>query len=1143
MKKKIVYDLGGIVISLLNKNFLKMKLTVLCLLLGLVQLMANDGFSQSTKLTLDLKNARLEDVLMKIEEQSSFYFIYNRDVVNVNRVVDISCTGENMLNVLARIFNGTNVTFELNDRHIILKSSPAPISQQQKALSGIVTDSSGAPLPGVAIVVKGTANGTVTDVDGKYTFSNVPANAILRFSFVGMKPQEIVVGEKSTINIVLEEETIGIDEVIAVGYGTNTKKNLTTSISQVKTDDIAKAASSHMSQLLLGRASGLNASMVSAQPGGNVSVSIRGAGNPIYVVDGIVMPNSSIDKEAGATTGYIDNVNRGGLLGLNPEDIESVEILKDASASIYGIAAANGVILITTKKGTKGKMKVEYDGSYSAVTNYKYLKMLDAQQFMGLTNIFNKEIYLYSHDMAPYGPAAYDNGWSPTYDSNTITSAKTTDWASLVLRGGMINNHSIKINGGTESVRYYVSGNYYKENGTVSKSSMERYSLRSNFIYDFNSFMKLTSVMNVNRNNYDNSSVGGTVGSGGAQNAGALINALTYPSYLPVKDESGKYTVFRNLGNPVALDDMNDISNEDGVYLNFSLDVSLIKDMLSAKVLYGNNIENSKRSIYIPGDLYYGQQYSPRGTLGYDRRKNDTYEATVSFKRSFGDYLNLDAVVGAGRYINKSDGIRVAYNGQYDAIANDDLGSVSGTITPDSYRMSDEKRSVFARLNLDVLDRYVITATIRRDGTDKFFPGKKYANFPSVSAAWKVSNESFMKSIRWVDLLKVRASYGKTGIDNLGTILYGTLSPAQNYVYFNNNAQKYIPIILNSLDYPDVSWEKTFMKNIGIDFYLLNNTISGNFDIFRNDITDMLANVNSPGLSILGTYPTNGGHLRRQGWDASINTTNIRTQNFSWESLVNLSRYNSLWIERVPGYDYKEYESRGTTPQNARYYYESSGLINIDKSNIPASQPEAARLPGYPVIVDQNKDGVIDIKDIVSSNEVPDISIGLGNTFRYKNFDLDIFMYSQIGVNKYNFSKSWVSASRFMSEGDNSSIEAFDIWNSQTNTNGKLPGVAYSLASVSLPGGAGLALNYQDASFVRVRNITLGYNLSGNSLGDYRKYISSIRFYIDAQNPITITGYDGYDPEIKTGKFDQHGVDKAEYPQTRTFSVGVKVNF
>jgi TonB-linked SusC/RagA family outer membrane protein len=1017
---------------------------------------------------------------------------------------------------------------------------PSVLPQQNiRTISGTVVDQNDEPVTGANIIEKETTNGVISDLDGKFTLQVSP-NAVLVVSYIGYDIQEVPTGNQTQLRITLTESSLGLEEVIVVGYGTVSRKNLTTAISKISVNDVPKVGNSTMSQLLMGRAAGLQATMASAQPGGNVDISIRGAAAPIFVVDGVMVPADALEPGAGGLVTPA-SIQRSGLAGLNPEDIESIEILKDASASIYGIGAANGVILITTKRGKEGPVSVNYEGSLSTVVNYAYPDPLDGRQYMEYVNLFSKEQYLYNNKLAPYGPTPYSSGWSPLYSDSQIAAAQTTDWKDLILRNGSVTNHTITINGGTKNFNYYVSGNYYNQQGSVVNSSMERFALRSNMGLTLSPVVKLTLTMNVNNNSYLNSTVGGTSNGKGPEAAGSLTSALTYPPYLPVRDENDRYTAFRTIPNAVGLLDIDDRTNTYGTYMNLAADFTIIKEMLTARVLYGNNLEHVRRSTYIPSDVYFEQMYKSRGNLAESRRMNQTMEATVMFNKRFFDIVNADFVAGVGRYLNSANGINTTYDGQYDAIGNDNLGSVSGTVSPGSSRSADEKRSQFLRANFDVLDRYVLGVTLRRDGTDKFFPDKKYALFPAVSLAWKFSNEAFLNEVEWINLLKIRGSYGKTGNDNLGTTLYGTYGPSSVYVIFDNNATRYVPITLQGLDYPDVTWQKTIMANAGIDFYLFKNRVSGSFDVFRNDITDMLGTANTAGLSMFATYPINGAHQRRDGWDATLNTKNVLTRNFTWSSVLTLTKYRSRWIERMPNYDYNQYEERGVVTTNARYYYETNGLINADKSNMPASQPEAAQYPGYPVIVDQNGDGEITIDDIKLMDLTPKLYLGFGNTFTYRNFDLDVFIYSQLGVHKYNYVFDWALPTELANENSNANIYVERVWNSQNNTGGTLPGVAASLASVSLPGGAGTDTRYQNASFLRVRNLTLGYNFKAGKVAGLNKVISNIRLYVDAQNPFVITKFEGFDPEVYTGGNYKGG--KAEYPQTATYSVGLKINF
>ena len=1017
------------------------------------------------------------------------------------------------------------------------------LSAQSRTVTGTVLDENGEVIIGAAVKIAGTTQGTITDADGAFSLK-VDKGQVLEFSYVGYTPQSIRVADAQRLAVTMYEDSKVMDEVIVTGYGSVSKKNLTTAIAKVTPDEMPKAANSNMSQMLMGRAAGLKATLSSPQPGGGVDISIRGGGTPIYVVDGVVMPNSSLEGSSGGSTTVMPaSVNRSGMAGLNPDDIESIEVLKDASAAIYGIGAADGVVLITTKKGKQGKMRVTYDGSVSLVKNYKYLEVLSGPEYMRQANFWGKERYMFNNGMGIYGSAQYDGGFAEPFSSDRIASAQTYDWQGHVLKDGSVNQHNVTVQGGTDKLSYYMSGNFFDQNGSVRNNSFTRYTLHSNVQAQLFSFMKLTTAINLNKNENENGTVGGTSNGRGSQASGALSAAMIYPTYLPFRDESGNYTTFGTVPNAVGMDEMEDVSKQNGWNVNFTLDIDIWKKHLSAKLLYGYNSETAQRSVYIPSTIWFDQAWQSRGSLTRDERSNSTMEATLNFNYSWlEDNIKLDAVVGMGRYYNTYTGMNVSYYDGNDVIANDNIATAAGNVAPGSYHSEDEKRSQFGRASLDFWDRYVIAATIRRDGTDKFFEDKKYAWFPSVSLAWKIMNEKFMESVDWVNLLKLRASYGVTGSDNLGTTLYGAYSAYDSYVMFDQNSTKYVPYYLSSADYPDVTWQKTKMMNIGLDFSILKDRLSGSFDLFRNDITNMLGTANSSGLSMFSTYPINGAHERRSGWDISLNSTNIKTHNFQWTSVLNLSRYKDVWVERMPAYDYKAYQVRDNEPVAALYMYRTDGIVNADKSNMPSYQPEGWDVPGMPIIKDLNGDNQITYEDVDCCDVNPAIYWGFGNTFRYRHFDLDIFIYSQMGLKKYNYAYDWASATELANVGNNQSVLVDKIWSSE-NPNGTIPGVAYQInsGSYSLPEGCGTDIGYEDADFVRVRNITLGYNWDRSNLGRLGKAISQIRLYVDCQNPFTFTSFESFDPEVYTGGSYKGG--KAEYPMTRTFSVGLKLAF
>lgn len=1117
----------------MNKHAMLKLFTVVAFLF----LLSANIFAQEIKVTINVKNASLREVFNAIEKQTPYRFSYRDVVVDTLKDVTISQTNVTVPIVLDEALSGKNLEYNIvSQKSIVISPKRKDSAASAKRITGVVLDEKDEPIIGAAVKVAGTTTGTITDLDGNFSL-DAESGKNLEITYIGYKSGKIAISNASTYKIVLAEDSKLLDEVIVTGYGAVAKKNLTTSIVKVKADELPKAATSNMSQMLMGRAAGLQATMQNAQPGGNVNISVRGGGTPVYVIDGIVMPGGSLES---STSIVPANVNRGGLSGLNPEDIESIEVLKDASASIYGIGAANGVILVTTKKGAEGKMKVTYSGSMAVVKNYDQLPMLSGSEYMKYVDVFGKETYLLNHKMGVYGNTPYDNGYTNIFTDKQISEALNTDWYNEVLRTGSISNHNISIQGGTKTLSYYLSGQYYKQNGTVKSSDMERFVLRSNVSAQLISFLKLSTAININSNKYNNGLVGQTNGGGNHSN-GSLAAAMTYPSYLPVYDENGNYTQYSYLPNPAAMNNISDVSTTTGFNVNFTADVDIIKNMLSAKLVYGYNKEDGDRNTFIPSTVYFSQLYQSRGNLGKSARTNKTLEAMLSFNKEFNENFRMDAVVGMGQYVNTTNGLSIRYTDIHNTIGNDDVSAASGEKTIGSWRTKDEKRSQFARASFDFYDRYVLAGTVRRDGTDKFFKGKKYDYFPSVSIAWKIFNEKFMENVEWVNMLKLRASYGVTGRDNLGTALYGSFSANPSYIAFNEGASQHTTYYLLGLDYPSVTWEKTIMKNIGLDFSLLKDRINGSFDYFWNDVTDMLGNATSPGLSLLATYPINGAHVRRYGWDFTLNTNNVVTRNFNWSTSLTLSHYNSIWKERMPNYTWKEYQKRENEPVNALYFYRTNGIVNADKSNMPSYQPAGYQNPGCPIIKDLNGDNQITEEDVDMVNVVPSIYGGLGNNFTYKNWDLDIFLYAQLGLKKYNYIYTWANGATLASQNMSQSALVKEIWTSE-NPNGKIPGMAAQTASVSLPGGAGTDIGYENASFVRVRNITLGYNFTNKQLGGLGQFVNSIRLYADVQNPFTFTSFRYFDPEVQTGSDSNKG-SNAEYPVARAYTLGLKISF
>lgn len=1098
-----------------GKIFLTMKLTIILSLLCVLQLSAS-VYSQNSMLSLNLKNCTVKEVLQKIEEQTEFRFLYNEQFIDLNRRVSLMVENKKVDNVLKEVFEGADISFKVMENNLIVITPVDGAQPQKKNVPGKVTDSSGGLLPGVSVVIKGTTTGTITDTNGKFTLPNVPADATLQFSFVGMKTQEVKLGNQSSINVTMIEDAIGLDEVVAVGYGTTTKQNLTTSISQVKPDDIPGSSNHSVNQMLFGRAAGLKVTQQSAEPGGNINLSIRGRGNPLIVLDGVVVPNNEL--EPGSGNGEFNSVKRGGLGNINPEDIESIEVLKDASASIYGVAASNGVILVTTKKGKSGKMNISYSGSRSFVQNMKYLKPLSPKDYMTYYNVFTKDY----------------SGATPKFTDSEIANVGVgTNWLDLVMRNGSVDNHSINVNGGTDKVTYYFSGNYFNQIGTLKNSDMDRFTGKLNLGIQLSKIFKLTTNINATRTNYTNSQAGWQTGGSGSNGFGALQAAISYPTYLPIYDSTGKYTLFGTTGNPVSLLKIGDKTNLASVFANFTLDIDIIPKILSAKLLYGNNLENSSRNLYIPSDVFWGQIYQARGYINTSQRQNQTMEATVSFKKNLKDILSFDALAGIGQYAYDDNGTGLSALNMLDAIGTDNMGAAPTKDAISSYKNYEKKRSYFAKANFGFFDKYLLSLVYRADGIDKFFPENKYASFPSASAAWKLSKESFLKNIQAIELLKLRGSIGVTGMP-IGSAAYGLYSAeaTSQQAQFDNGSSIYTPYYQTATDQPNLKWQKTVNTNVGFDFGFFKNRISGSIDVFSDKITNLLTVRSTDQLSYIGSAYANGGSQVRNGYEFAIKTVNFATKDFSWETTANLTHYYWRWDTRFSNQDLQKYVGVKDAV-NAIYVFRTDGILRTGETP-SAWQPSNAKKAGAPKIVDVNGDGSLDYNDVVKYNYDPDLVLGLGNSFRYKDFDMSIFFYAQIGAKDFANTLLWANAKGMASGTIGATTDVKNAWSS-VNPNGTLPGATFDETTLGLPASLDTRLSSKD--FLRCRSISLGYNIHSTTLS---KYCSSLRVYADVQNVFTVTGYKGTDPEVQAAAVKGA---PAPYPMARTYSFGLNVNF
>ncbi|MFV0505193.1 MAG: SusC/RagA family TonB-linked outer membrane protein [Bacteroidales bacterium] len=999
----------------------------------------------------------------------------------------------------------------------------------QKTVTGKVTDENGLEVTGASVFQKGTNNGAITDIDGNYTVKNLSAKDILVFSFIGMKTQEIEVGGQSNIDVIMTNDAIGLDEVVAIGYGSMKKRDLTGAVSSVRMDDAPVNTFSTISHALAGKAAGLQVTQNSAQVGGGATFRIRGAastgaGNdPLIIIDGFpVSSGSSLGSGTRYNAGSTDNI----LGSLNPNDIESIEVLKDASSTaIYGSRAGHGVIIITTKRGKKQKAQVRYSGNVSVQNIKNGYKVLSASEYMQQRNRYNYENYLKTNGLDMYkdyitlAPGHVVPEYNPTYSDADIANANTTDWFDAVTRTGMMQTHNVSINGGTENTQYLTSIGYTGQKGVIKQNNMDRFTGKINLDQTISKYVKAGLSLNISRNAFDNA----PIGSGEYQAAGIISSAVTFNPTLPIYDENGDYTVnpdFSQLPNPVSLLEITDNTVKDRLMASVYLSVEPIENLV-LKANFGIDRQNEKRKIYLPRTTMYGAAVNGQASIGQYDRNDYLMDLTANYTRDFNNH-SLSALLGYSFQEFNYESVS-AGNQDFliDAFLFNSLGS--GNYEKPSVGSSASKSSLgsyFGRANYSYLGRYLMTLTLRADGASNFAKGNRWGYFPSASVGWRFSDEDFMQGLNpTLSNGKLRLSYGETGNSNVGNRTMDLYDTGYNNVFANSS---YIGIYASQLGNPFLTWETTKEFNVGLDLGFLNNRISTTFEYFNRTISDLLVtNKSLPSYNEITTIASNIGETQSQGFELSLNTINIDSHDWTWSTDATLSLYRDRWKERDPNWKPAAYQNE-EDPIRAIFSYESDGLLAAGEK---APTHQATLLPGQVKLIDQNNDEVLDDKDkIMIGTQDPAFIFGFNNTLRYKNFDLNIYLYGEINrLRGASYYDAWAMRGYQINQSQNMSTGYMDTW-SHENRGGKYPNI---LGSSDYSIGDYI---YKKVSYIRCRNITLGYTIPMP-----KKILDNIRVYADINNPFIITNWTGIDPETEGHQFS--------YPNVTSFSIGVDVTF
>lgn len=1103
-----------------------MKLLVLFLVCSIGMTYASDSYAQKAMISLDVRNQRVEDVLKEIETQSEFDFFFNNKHVDLNRRVSVSVDKSNIFNVLKEVFAGTSVKYSVLDNKIIL-SLEAQTPQQEKkvAVDGVVVDSNGEPVIGASVLEKGMKDsGTITDLDGKFSLKVSSDKSELEISYIGYQTQMVKAKTGKPLSIVLLEDTKLLDEVVVVGYGTQSKKSLTGAVGMMDMGNLEATTVTSISQAMGGKIAGVKVNIQSAQPGGAAKFRIRGEGStgagndPLIVIDGFPVSTGNKLESGNAYTsaGEIDNV----LESLSPDDIESISVLKDAaSTAIYGARAGHGVVLITTKRGKQGKARVTYSASGAIQSVRNNYDILDTQQYMDVRNKQLYEEYLAARGMGIYEGyvTPKDASFTPKYSNDEIARLAGTDWLKEVTRTGYMQQHNLSVNGGGEKTKYMASVNYMNQEGVVKNNGISRMSARINLDQEFNKYVSMGLTASYAQNKYDNV----PLGDGDNENAGILVAAIRANPALSVYDEDGNYTIDPNRAtfpNPVSLLEITDNTVKDRLMGNAFLVVKPITG-LELKAQFGADRRIQKRRNYLPKTTLQGQAVGGSATVVYEDATDYLMDLTATYNKTFGEHV-LKALVGYSFQKFESEG-SLAGNSTFltDAFLYHNLEAGEyAKPTVKSWASKNAMGSYFARINYQYKNRYLFEATIRADGQSNFAPENRWGYFPSVSAGWVMSEEKFMAGTqKWLSNLKLRASYGQMGNSNVGNRINSYYSVGRNYA-FGGAISNGVYTGDTDLGNPNLTWETTTEFNVGLDLGFFNNRIRFTGEYFRRRITDMLVK-EKPLLTYneVTKIADNDGSTQSEGFELTLNTTNITNTNFEWNTTLTLSRYRDRWLTRAGNWKPKDYEKEND-PINGWWLYKSLGLLQPGEK-APAAQ--ANLLPGQVILEDKNNNGVLDDGDkYLVGNGEPKIIYGFNNSLRYKRFDFNIYFYGEAGQTKgASYYEDWT---KMGSVGINVSTLAFELF-SNANPTGKQPN---SLTSTYGYGDFYVKPIY----YIRCGSMTLGYNIPVS-----KKWISNLRVYVDVQNPFVITNWTGSDPETDTGTYS--------YPNITSYNFGLSLTF
>lgn len=1125
------------------------------LLLAAVLLVASVTAVSAQQVTVRLRQVKLVQVLDEISRQTGYAFYHSRPTVDPDRIVSLDVTDTKLETALDRLFAGTRIGYEIRNQKIYLVAKNDPQNeatrQQPRPVKGQVKDAAGEPVIGATVVVKGTTKGASTGIDGGFTLDVMPDD-VLVVSYIGYDTQEIPVGSRTSFDIQLREEATTLDDVVVIGYGAVKKRDVSTAISSIKAEDIANRPITDFRQSMAGKMPGVQVMQTGGDPEGNVMVRVRGissatAGNdPLYIVDGVPMEN--------------------GLSNLNTNDIESMEVLKDASsAAIYGSRGSNGVILITTKKGKSETIQVTYDGYYGIEQVSKKIDLMNAYQYAQVSKEAHDAAYLdqYPGGTAPNGdrPESYMNYPVELVPYlNGEPGLTDTDWQDAIFRTASTTSHNIAISGKGKHVNYFISGNYYYKEGVIINSDFERYSFRMNLDGKYKNFKYGVNFSpSYSKSNKVNAS--------GDYNSGGIVqSALTSCPIWPIHNEDGTFNFQGNgywrigtdyqhneILNPVALATLQSevidrMSMTGRAFLGYDICKGLSFQTSFGGSFYGA-IDNKYRSSELPlrGKAYYDAPSNPEGYSSAGFYFNWLIENQLTYDRTFGDHsLNVILVQSAQKETYKTLNVTAT---DYPNDQNQTIGG--GTVSDgDSKTEQWSLASYLARVQYNYKGKYMLSAAIRADGSSRFGKNNRWGYFPSASAAWRISGEPFFQNaeaLSWISDLKIRASYGQTGNFQIGNYRHLATMSGDDYILGTGSGSLVSGYKPSDVENPDLTWEKTSMFNVGADLSLLGGYFNLTAEYYYANTTDMLLEVPIPHLTGYSTTLMNIGKVNNRGWELSATSQHSYANGISYSLNANWAKNtnevkalgaNDTPIIQSGSVDHAYYITKVGEPIGSYYLLVQDGIFR-NEEDLKAYPHVSTAQPGDFRFVDVDGDGEIDLeKDrTIVGNYMPDFTYGFGGSFGYRGLDFSVAFQGVHGNEILNLNRRYLDN---MEGNTNGTTVAFNRWKSPTeigdgNTNRANRKQTGNNTRTS-------TWHVEDGSYLRLQNIALGYTLPAKWTRKF--YVEKLRIYVSAQNLVTWTDYSGYNPEVsnRTSALTP-GEDYGTYPLAKTYMVGLNVTF